>query len=66
MDATDVLNNWSDIESEEFDESSEESEVSEESEENEVSDHDNSSDEDDTGPGGWREVPGLKVKKYLT
>ena len=50
--------NWSDIESEEYDESSEESEESEDNEESE-----NSSSEDDTGPGGWREVPGLKEIK---
>ena len=40
------------------DESSEESEESEKSEDSE-----NSSSEDDTDPGGWREVPGLKVKQ---
>ena len=55
-----MLDNWSDIESEEYDESSEESEENEESEDNEESE--NSSSEDDTDPGGWREVTGLKVK----
>ena len=53
-----MLDNWSDIESEEYDESSEDSEESEKSEDSE-----NSSSEDDTDPGGWREVPGLKVKQ---
>ena len=48
-----MLDNWSDIESEEYDESSEESEESKKSEDSE-----NSSSEDDTDPGGWREVPG--------
>lgn len=69
MDTQEVLENWSDIESDEIDESdvsSEESDGSEESdEESEDSSAGNDAADDDTSDT-WREVPGLYnlVKKF--
>ena len=55
MDASEVLENWSDFESDGDDVSSEEYEESEDEVEDSSSDDDSAT----VGPDGWKEVPGL-------
>ena len=64
MNAEDVVENWSDFESEESDVCSEGGEESEDSVEDSVEDSEESSADEDDLPDSWREVPGQWI--YLS
>ena len=59
MDTQEVLENWSDIESDEIDESDVSSDESEESDEESEDSSAGDDAADDATPDTWKEVPGL-------